>query len=45
MKVFMENFRDQKITKVIREQYQYRQERQKQEEDALRNAVMKQHDG
>ncbi|CAF1256037.1 unnamed protein product [Rotaria sordida] len=41
MKILMENFNDQTITNIIREQYRYQQEQQKQEEDALRNAVIK----
>ncbi len=45
MKVFVENFRDQTITNVIREQYRYRQEQQKREEDDLRDAVIKQQTG
>jgi len=45
MKILMENFRDQTITNVSREQYRYRQEQQKREEDALRNAVIKKQKG
>jgi len=41
MKILNENFRDQRITNVNREQYGYRQEQQKREEDALRKAVIK----
>ena len=41
----MENFRDQTMTNVIREQYGYQQEHQKREEDALRNAVIKKQKG
>ncbi|CAF4608864.1 unnamed protein product [Rotaria sp. Silwood1] len=41
MKILMENFQEQTITNVIREQYHYGQEQQKQEEDALRNAAVK----
>ncbi len=41
----MENFRDQIITNVIREQYRYRQEQQKRDEDAQRNAAIKKQTG
>lgn len=45
MKILMENFRDEKTTNIIREQYSYLQEQQKREEDALRNAVIKKQRG
>jgi hypothetical protein len=45
MKILMENFRDQIITNVIREQYRYRQEQQKRDEDAQRNAAIKKQTG
>ncbi len=45
MKILKENFGDERGTNVIREQYLYRQEHQKQEEDALRNAVIKKQKG
>ena len=41
----MENFDDQKISTVNREQYAYRQEHQKQEEEELRKAVIKKQTG
>ncbi len=45
MKILMDNFRDQTITNVIREKYSYRQEQQKREEDAMKNAVIKKQQG
>jgi hypothetical protein len=45
MKILMENFREQTITNVIHEQYLSRKERQKREEDAPRNAVIKKQKG
>jgi hypothetical protein len=45
MKILTENFGDEKITKVIREQYHYRQEQQKREEDELRNAAIRKQTG
>jgi hypothetical protein len=45
MKLLIENFRDQTITNVVREQYRYRQDQQKREEDALRNAAIKKQKG
>jgi hypothetical protein len=45
MKILTENFGNEKITKVIREQYRYRQDQQKREEDELRNAVIRKQKG
>lgn len=45
MKVWMDNFDDQTISNVNREQYGYRQEQQKQEEDDLRKAVINKQTG
>jgi predicted methyltransferase len=45
MKVLTENFGDLIITDVIREQYRYRQEQQKRDEDAQRNAAIKKQTG
>ena len=45
MKVWMDNFDDQTISNVNGEQYSYRQEQQKQEEDDLRKAVINKQTG